>query len=77
MATTIDRGDFWEFKARCAEIDLEIAKARATLKELTASRNALVDAFAQKHGFDPSKPIVLDDVALTAAQPSASPPGTP
>lgn len=65
---TVTRGDFWEFKAKCAELDLEAAKVRATLKEIGLQRNALVDAFARQHGVDPSKPIILDDVALTVRQ---------
>jgi hypothetical protein len=68
---SIDRGDFWEFKARCAELDLAIAKQRALLDALASRRNAVVDAFAARHGFDPARPLVLDDEALTAAQAEA------
>lgn len=67
-SVAIERGVFWEFKGRCAVLDLELAKVRSTMHALTAERNALVDAFAKQHGLDPAKPIALDDEALTVTQ---------
>lgn len=64
----IDRAAFWEFKGRCAELDLELAKIRMAGEALTARRNALVDAFAAKHGLDAKRPLQLDDETLTVTQ---------
>lgn len=67
---TIPRGDFWEFKARCAELDLEMVKARTLWEALSARRQGLCDAFAKTHGLDPSQPLTLDDETLTVRQDS-------
>lgn len=68
MVKLIDRADFWEFKGRCAEADLAIAKQRMVLEALMATKNGLVETFAQAHGFDPMQPLDLDDVTLTVKQ---------
>lgn len=68
MARVIDRGDFWEFKARCAELDLEAARLRAKLEAVGTQKNALVEAFAQTHGLDPARPIVLEDTDCSVRQ---------
>jgi hypothetical protein len=70
-SAVIDRAEFWEFKARCSELDLELAKMRAIGEMLAAKKNALVEAFARRHALDPAQPITLDDVAYTATQEDA------
>ncbi len=64
----LDRAEFWEFKARTAALDLEAAQLRLKLHAVTQQRNALVDAFARRHGLDASKPITLEDSDYTASQ---------
>jgi hypothetical protein len=65
---TIPAVEFWEFKARCAELDLAIVKTRMTGEQLMARRNALVEAFAARFGFDATTPMHLDDETLTVTQ---------
>jgi hypothetical protein len=64
----IDRGDFWEFKARTAALDLEAAKLRSALTAVSMRKNALIDAFAARHGLDPRRPIVFEDTDCTIRQ---------
>jgi len=68
MTTPIERGDFWEFQARTALCDLELARLRAQLAALVKQRNAIVDAFALQHGLDPQRPMVLEDADYTVTQ---------
>ncbi len=65
----VERGDFWEFKARTAALDLTMADLRAQIVSLTQQRNALFDAFALTHALDPRKPMVLEDTDCSVTQP--------
>jgi hypothetical protein len=64
----VDPVAFWTFKARCAELDLEMLRQRTTLEALRAAKNQTIDAFARAHGLDALKPLVLEDTDCSVTQ---------
>lgn len=65
---TIEAAAFWEFKARGAELDLEIAKLRAAIAAIGLRKDALIDAFAVAHGINPRRQFTLEDTDCTVRQ---------
>jgi hypothetical protein len=64
----VDRGDFWEFKARTLALDIEIVQWRLKQQAAMQAKNELVTAFALAHGFDPMKPLRLEDTDCSVTQ---------
>ncbi len=68
ITVLVDKAEFWEFKARTSQLDLEIAQWRMRVHAVIEAKNDLVTAFAVKHGLDPAKPLTLEDSDYSVTQ---------
>lgn len=68
MKTTMEPADFWELRCRTLEANAEIARLKQQAAAIVVHRDAIVNRFAAKYGFDGMKTFVLDDADCSLIQ---------
>lgn len=68
MRAAMDRADFWELRARTAQYEGIVERAKAAAQAAIAAKEALVREMGSKYQFDPTRDFSLDDADLTVTQ---------